>query len=124
MKVLFTCVGGMTSSLLAAKLKKSFESDGYSVYCQGIISESDIAKVANSETDHTISYMHIMGLTMENRKREANVFDKILIAPQAEYLLSKVIDAADDDSITNKIVIIEGKANRNIDINEIKRMMA
>lgn len=99
MKILFACAGGMTSSLLGAELKKHLEKQGYSVTFHGIMSGMDVDRLIAADTDYTIAYMHISGLTVPKRKELVEAFDKILVAPQAKYMLPKVIEVAKEDGV-------------------------
>jgi len=105
--------------VLARKLRDALVAEGHTVKFQGNISEKDVYKVIQSKKDYTIAYMHIMRLTIENRKGIVLAFDKILIAPQAEYLLPKVIKASDDKLTREHFTIIPGKAYRNVAIDEL-----
>ena len=90
MKILFACVGGMSSSLLASNYHKYLVEKGKTVTYRGIVSEEDLKVVLESTSDVTIAYMHVMAINAENAKKNPDTFDAILIAPQAAYLLSKI----------------------------------
>lgn len=111
MKILFTCMGGMSSSLIASKFRAFLEEKGYTVTFVGIEDEKSIRTVIESRSDYTIAYMHIFGLTVENRKRHGEVFDKVLIAPQSSYMMPKIIAESKAHGLkTDNIIKIPGKA--------------
>lgn len=119
LKILLTCLGGMTSSVLANKLKKQLKKEGYSVRCQNIMNRKDVQRIIKCDKDFTIAYMHINGLTIEDRKCLIHTFDKILVAPQAQYLVAHVKESLGKEVDESLFVNIPGKSYANVDVDDI-----
>lgn len=122
-KILFTCMGGMSSSLIAAKFKDYLITKGFSVLFLTVASENDIQQIKDSEADYTIVYMPIMALNNQNRIKYGPIFDVVLIAPQSGHMLSKIkADAIGIGHDPNVIRRIPGKVYGRIDVEQIYEM--
>lgn len=110
-KILFVCMGGMSSSLIAVKFNNYLKENGYTVSFIGITSEKDVELIKTSDTDYTIAYMHVMGINNENRKRHGQMFDIVLVAPQSGYLIPKLkAEALMVGHDPNRIIKVPGLA--------------
>jgi cellobiose-specific phosphotransferase system component IIB len=85
MKILFTCMGGMSSSLLAKKYYDYIKRKEPKFIFLNYPQYSELSK-----TEHFIAYMHVQGVTIEERDKYDGL-DLILVAPQSSYLIPKMI---------------------------------